>query len=1073
MKKLKVIRTNAYNIEIPIEINEEKDSNWILYKFAPVDFINNNLVKFREFFALKGITEDNCIFKSFEIFSTIYIRGIFISNKDFELDKLPKELSISSTGKKNQLNMYYIDLVENKEVKSNANSIKDSENISQRGDNNNNINNNISKNKEDQINANDNNTNIFNNNKKYNLYNSLNEEISKNDNNNTSISNSTYLSKTRRNSAMKSSFYKNENKNKDTCPRLPLYPDPILSLNYIIGYSSKNCPIIKYNSFGDYDSNPDINQQKIINQSKKYIYYCSGSNIIKYDPYNRTQKIFVGHSKAIAFFTLGCKGEIIYSGEEGVNSIIRIWKVENTSCIKMLTTPLDKLKSLSESISSKYLCAAGTEQLKELIIIFEKKDLKNINIYVKKNVLFKINSIKFVPHNDEVLISCGNENIKFYRIKNNTIYEKTVVLNQFSKNNFLCIDFNKSIFGDHGSDKGKAFIGSSSGTVYQISCISQELESIYLVHNSPILSISSNEIFVVTGSADGYCRVWPAGFEEFIMEARHDSSICSIDISYDSMDILCGTLNGSIGSLNVHNKNYTTLIRSPNCNIKKLVLHPLNNYIFTIENNDMYDTLRIWDLQNKDEIFEFKSENDSINCVNANILNSFVCGFSSGIIKVLDYEKNELIYQCKPFRSAVADLIFVQSSSKLIAMSAFGNISIHDCFYNYKQIKIINIKKPCLYTDISLSPDQNYYATIGSESKTVLTWNSESFAIKNNINLFTNLAKTLCIFNKNLLGVGLDNCSIRFYALGKYDGILIREIKDVHIKGINKIICSKNYNYFMTSGDEGLIKIWDTKMIFNIYKSFQQYIGHSNGVNGLISIDNKGIIISSSNNSGIYFWNFLGDIINVNYELLKELDQLDDPIYIKYLTEELNNKCKTSRNSKSLNKYHKALFEDKKDQLLTKDVRVTHMERKYYAENPEINYNTNIYSYNNLIFNDNELNQEEFKLLPKFPMEEEKEKVIINYSNKDFIITKKTLDKYVNWNDKEGEKGVKSKILFSPKFLPGMQNVGGLNKPQVEKKVNQNEQNLYEYKLDFKYCIGLSINSMNNIVFNKKQNWYA
>ena len=890
LKKLRVTRTNAYNVEIPVEINEEKDSTWILYKFAPVEYINNNLTKFREFSALKGITEEKCIFKSFEIFNTIYIRGIFISNKDFDLEKLPQELTISSSGKKNNLNMYYIDLADNREVKSNVNSVKegDSDKNSQKGDNNKYNNNNINanNNKDDNNNHNNlnnlnNNGNIYNNNKKYNLYNNINEENSKNENNNTSISDSSYLSKTMKNSTMKASFHKNnknKDKNKDICPRVPLYPDPILSLHYIIGYSSKNCPIIKYNSFGDYDSNPDINQEKKVNETKKYIYYCSGSNIIKYDPYNKTQKIFVGHSKAITYFTIGCKGEIIYSGEEGVNSIIRIWQVENTSCIKMLTTPLDKLKSLSESVNSKYLCAAGSEQLKELIVIFEIKDLKNVNVYVKKNVLFKINTIKFVPHSDEVLISCGNENIKFYRIKNSNIYEKTVVLNQFSKNNFLCIDFNKSIFGDNCSDKGKAFIGSSSGTVFQISCISQELESIYLVHNSPILSISANEIFVVTGSEDGYCRVWPVGFEEFIMEAKHDSGICSIDISYDSMDVLCGTLNGSIGSLNVHNKNYTTLIRSPNFYIKKLVLHPLENFIFTVENNDKYDTLRIWDLQSKNEIFEFKSENDSITCVNANILNSFVCGFSSGIIKVLDYEKNELIYQCKPFRSSVDEIIFVQNSSKLIAMSAYGNLSIHDCFYNYKQIKIINIEKQCLYSDISLSVDQNFFATIGPESKYVLTWNSESFATKNNINLNTNttninMAKTLCIFNRNLLGVGLTNCSIRFYALGKYEGILIKEIKDVHIKGINKFICSKNYNFFMTSGDEGLIKVWDSNMIFNFYKSYQQYIGHSSGVNGLISIDNKGIIISSSNNSGIYFWNFMGDIINVNYEIIKEIEQ--------------------------------------------------------------------------------------------------------------------------------------------------------------------------------------------------------
>ena len=977
-------------------------------------------------------------------------------------------MSIMPRGDKTDLDMYYIDMVENKEIKSKANSIKDSKNNSHLGENNDDNNNDLNNNGMNNINNNI--FNIMNNN---NLYDEENSKID-----NTSISNSTIITKTKKSFMRKSSF----SKIKEICPKKPLYPDPILSLNFIIGYTSKNCPTIKFNSYGDYDFNNDINKDTKVNRTKKFFYFCSGSNIIKYDPYNRTQKFFIGHSKSISNFIIGCKGEIIFSGEEGVNSIIRIWKVDNYSCIKMLTTPLDKLKSLSESVTSKFLCVAGKEQLKDLIIIFRIEDLKNINIYIKKSTKYKINSIKFVPYSDEILISCGIENIKFYRIKNNNIYEKSVVLNQYSKNNFLCMDFNKSIFGDNYTDKGKAYIGSSSGSVFQISCLSQELESVYLIQNSPILSICSNEIFIVTGSEDGYCRVWPAGFEEFIMEAKHDSGVCSVDISYDSIDILCGTLNGSIGILNIHSRNYITLYRSPNCDIKILFLHPLYNYIFTVENEEKYNILRIWDLQNKEEIYHYKSENDLINCVNADILKKFTCGFTSGIIKVFDFEKSELIYQSKPFKSAVDNIIYIQNFERLIAMSSMGNLSIHNCVLNYSQIKIINIEKQCIYTDISLSTEQNFFATIGSESKYVLTWNCESYDMKNNINLNKNiklnkLATKLCMINRNIIGVGLDDCSIRFYALGKYEGIFIKEIKDVHIKGINKFICSKNYSFFLTSGEEGLIKVWDMKMIFNNYKSYQQYIGHSNGVNGLILIDNKGIVVTSSKNSGIYFWNFLGDIASYNAELVKELDKLEDPIYIKNLKIKLNSQSNSARNSKSLNKYNTQIYEDKKDQLLTHDMRVSHNERKYYAENPEIKenqYKTSIDFYREEINinNEKELNQG-FKLLPKCPNEEEDEKVITNYSNKDYIINKNILDKYETPNFKINN--IKYKLLFSPKFLPNLYNINRTNTYNENKK-NRNEknhENFNNYKLDLKYCIGLSTNSMNNIVFNKEKNWYA
>ena len=116
---------------------------------------------------------------------------------------------------------------------------------------------------------------------------------------------------------------------------------------------------------------------------------------------------------------------------------------------------------------------------------------------------------------------------------------------------------------------------------------------------------------------------------------------------------------------------------------------------------------------------------------------------------------------------------------------------------NFAQMKIINIDKQCLYPDLSTSPDQNYFAINGDESKYILIRNTKTFDLKNTVNIIKNkldksIAKKICLINKNLLGVALNNCSIRFYSLGKYEGIFIKEIKDVHIKGINKFICSNN-----------------------------------------------------------------------------------------------------------------------------------------------------------------------------------------------------------------------------------------------------------------------------------------
>ena len=958
--------------------------------------------------------------------------------------------------------MYYIDLVENKEIKSKSNSIKQSQNNSQNDiniddynlNNFNNINNDKNQNQNDlnnrkSINGNNSNINTNRSTKSNKIF----HKEQENSKINYAINNNlTNLSSMKRRTSFDSLILNKKGIN----PKIPLYPDPILSLNYILGYSSKLCPYLKYNSYGDYEPNSEINKETRVNQTKRYFYYCSGSNIIKYDPYRKTQKIFSGHSKSITNFILACKGEIIFSGEEGPNPIMRIWKVEDLSCIKMFTTPLDKMKSISESYSSKYLCVEGKEQIKELIIIFKIEDLNNIITHCKKNLNYGINCIKFVPYSDDILISCGYENIKFYRIKNGFIYEKSVVMDKFAKNNnFLCIDFNHSIFGDNYFDKGKVYIGSSLGQVIQISCQSQELESIYLVDNSPILDIYVNEIFAVTGSEGGLCRVYQVDFKQFIMEAKHDSGVCSVDISYDSMDILIGTLNRSIGTLNINQKKYNTLVRSPSGDIKILFVHPSSNFVFTVENYGNNDILKIWDVLNKDEIFEINSNDDLISCVSADMSKHFITGFNSGIIKILDFEKNKLLYQCKPFKSAVENIIFVQNYKIFISMSNLGNLSIHDCSQNFAQIKIINIDNQCIYPDISLSIDQNFFALIGSESKFIPVRSSETFDLKNNVNLIKNktelnLAKKICLINKNLLGVALDNCTIRFYSLSKYEGILFKEIKDVHIQEINKFICSKNYNYFLTCGKEGLIKVWDMKMIYNNYKSFQQYIGHSNSVNDLVLVDNKGIVLSSSKNNGIYFWNFLGNITNYNDELIKVLENLEDTKY----TINLKNKLEKNLNKKNFNINN----EEKKIELLTEDVRTLHIQKQYYAENQDNKFIYNIIkeykkNENNLEnINEDEIEQG-FKVLPKYPVQDEEEKVIINQMDNN------NLNNMTN----NSESDIKDKLLFSTKYLP----------KNNESKKDNNVIEGNKHGLEYKFCIGLSLNSMNNLVFNKERNWFA
>ena len=137
-----------------------------------------------------------------------------------------------------------------------------------------------------------------------------------------------------------------------------------------------------------------------------------------------------------------------------------------------------------------------------------------------------------------------------------------------------------------------------------------------------------------------------------------------MDISYDAMDILCGTISGSIGVLNAQNKEYKTILRSPPNIVKQLIVHPSGDYLFSIDNS-----VRIWDIEHKAEAFQFVSSKDLPLCVAAHKELIFSCGFSSGILTIFNLEKTEVLYECKPFKSSLNNLLFIQNDKILVAMS--------------------------------------------------------------------------------------------------------------------------------------------------------------------------------------------------------------------------------------------------------------------------------------------------------------------------------------------------------------------------------------------------------------------
>jgi len=64
---------------------------------------------------------------------------------------------------------------------------------------------------------------------------------------------------------------------------------------------------------------------------------------------------------------------------------------------------------------------------------------------------------------------------------------------------------------------------------------------LFLGSGVAVNSIYANDTFCITGSSDGFLRVWPLDFRHVYLEAEHDGPVTAVQMSDNGLKILACT----------------------------------------------------------------------------------------------------------------------------------------------------------------------------------------------------------------------------------------------------------------------------------------------------------------------------------------------------------------------------------------------------------------------------------------------------------------------------------------------------------------------------------------------------
>lgn len=360
---------------------------------------------------------------------------------------------------------------------------------------------------------------------------------------------------------------------------------------------------------------------------------------------------------------------------------------------------------------------------------------------------FPIASMSFSQFEDGTLVSCGRENVRFWRLRKKHLPGRPVFLGEYTRgyifNNIAFI--NES--GQSASDSRQqcVLVSSNHGIILKIDYRKEQLICAYQLHNSSICAFTVSHGYAVTGASDNKLRVWPLDFSDYLMEANHEGAVSSIKVSSDGLQLVVGTTTGTIGVLKIAEHYYSTVQRSHVGPIFEIVGRPSGEDFATIGGDK---TIRVWDLCSTQQKFEFSSIDDEPRTIAYHPISNIVaCGFSSGYLRIFDIPTTSTICERKHHKADIACLEYVCKRGSLIGDSTFlstedksieillvsicfdGIMIVYDAMNNYEPKKSISLERPhskLLYRS-SFNPQSNLLAVSTGSLSSLVVFDCHSF----------------------------------------------------------------------------------------------------------------------------------------------------------------------------------------------------------------------------------------------------------------------------------------------------------------------------------------------------------
>lgn len=424
-------------------------------------------------------------------------------------------------------------------------------------------------------------------------------------------------------------------------------PDPILRLRTVIGLGTGEGGC----------------RNLLWTQDGQYALYPSNAIVIQMHVETQQQWFFIGHTDKVSAISLNGNSSLLATAQAGPHGILRLWKFETRRCICVVRVPgtcnlhaLDfGLRNLSDASSTLVVVGHGEQpqQSRTVVCVYNTLNAHkgSIDLICRSTSDASISHLRFVPYDSTRFLSIGSDNIRFWRMKNgNDLKSMSISVDDVDQLEYTDLQFEH--FSTNKLNELVVYISSKSGHVLEILYDERRVIKIHRLLPSKrppgstekitmatgpsigICAFACTSNFCITGSNDGYVRVWSTDFAQVYIEAKHDQAICGLVTSPDQTRILISTVSGSLGILNLINKEHLHLMRAHTRSVTDVDYDDVRKQMISVGEDG---TIRVWCFRTGKQVSEFTAERETPRVITyAPNRQTFACGFDNGAIKVFE-----------------------------------------------------------------------------------------------------------------------------------------------------------------------------------------------------------------------------------------------------------------------------------------------------------------------------------------------------------------------------------------------------------------------------------------------------